>query len=50
VAFTQRFFLPLFLVVTLAAALAGCAPSSPEAEIAKIRSEYKGRNQRPTVW
>ncbi len=38
---TLRTLLPLLLVVTLGTALSGCAESSPEEKIAKIRSAYE---------
>lgn len=38
---TLRSLFPLFLVATLAVVYAGCAPSSPEEQIAKSRSEYE---------
>jgi len=41
VARTLRSLFPLFLVATLAVVYAGCAPSSPEEQIARIRSEYE---------
>lgn len=41
VARTLRPLFPLFLVATLAVVYAGCTPSSPEEQIAKIRSEYE---------
>jgi len=41
VARTLRPLFPLFLVATLAVVYAGCAPSSPEEQIAKSRSEYE---------